>query len=312
MKILFYSPGKDTGLWLESLRTRLPAAEVWAWTPESAQRQADYAVVWAPPADLFASQRDLKAVFNLGAGVDRLINLPHAASFMGKVPVVRLNDAGMAVQMAEYVCHALIRHARNFGVYHAQQTAGEWRVLPPVDRAAWPVGVMGLGDIGARVARSLAAFEYPTFGWSRTPKNLPGITTFSGRENLDRFLCSVRALVCVLPLTAGTRGILNRGTLSRLQPGGYLINVARGQHLVEKDLLALLDDGTLAGAALDVFADEPLPADHPFWSHPNVALTPHISAITLRDESVVQVAGKIAAMEAGQEISGVVAAERGY
>lgn len=312
MKILFYSPGSDTGLWLESLRARLPDADVWAWTPEVAQWQADYAVLWAPPAELFASQRSLKAVFNLGAGVDRLINLPHAASLMGKVPLVRLNDAGMAVQMAEYVCHALIRHTRSFDRYRVQQHKAQWQVLPPLERAAWPVGVMGLGDIGARVARSIAAFEYPTFGWSRTPKNLPGVTTFSGRENLDSFLSRVRVLVCLLPLTADTRGILNRGTLARLQPGGYLINVARGQHLVEADLLALLDEGSLAGAALDVFAAEPLPADHPFWTHPNITLTPHMSAITLREESVVQVAGKIAAMEAGLEISGVVAAEHGY
>jgi glyoxylate/hydroxypyruvate reductase A len=171
---------------------------------------------------------------------------------------------------------------------------------------------MGLGDIGARVARAIAAFEYPTFGWSRTAKSLPGITTFAGSAELDDFLQQVRVLVCALPLTAQTEGILNRATLSKLKPDGYLINVARGKHLVENDLLAALDSGHLAGATLDVFQQEPLPAEHPFWAHPKITLTPHISAITLRGESVMQIAQKIAALERGESIDGVVETARGY
>jgi glyoxylate/hydroxypyruvate reductase A len=308
MKIIFYS-AKNAQPWLDAIAVALPDADVWLWTPACAQRQADYAVIWTPPAELFATQRDLKAVFNIGAGVDGVMALPNLPRGL---PLVRLNDAGMAVQMAEYVCHALIRHTREFDLYAVQAKERRWKLRRPVNRAAFPVGVMGLGSIGARVAGAVAAFGYPTFGWSRSPKSLPGITAFSGQDRLDDFLHAVRVLVCMLPLTPETEGILNASTLSKLKPNGYLINVARGRHLVEEDLLALLDDGTLAGAAIDVVRREPLPADHAFWMHPKITLTPHVSAVTLREESVAQIAGKIRALERGEEIDGVVDFQRGY
>ena len=313
MKIVFCAPGKNPQPWLDALAANLPQAEIWSWPDERVHGadapQADYAVVWAPPPELFAAQHRLQAVFNIGAGVDgvmKLANLPR------DIPVVRLNDAGMAVQMAEYVCHALIRHAREFDVYAGQAATREWKTRPAIDRTDWPVGVMGLGSIGARVAQSIAGFEYPTFGWSRTPTSLAGITTFAGIGQIDAFLRSVRVLVCLLPLTPETAGILNRQTLSKLKAGGYLINVARGQHLVEPDLLDLLDSGVLAGATLDVAADEPLPAQHAFWRHPKITLTPHISAITLLWESAMQIAQKIQALEQGEAIDGVVGRARSY
>lgn len=312
MKIVFYSPGKNSQPWLDSLTAAMPAAEVWEWTPQSSARQADYAICWSPPPEMFENQRQLKAIFNIGAGADRVMSIPGIEGIMKSTPVIRLNDAGMAVQMAEYVCHALIRHARGFDVYESQQRQGEWKTLPPIDRTAWPVGVMGLGSIGARVAQSVSGFEFPTFGWSRTPKAIAGIHVFSGADALEEFLSHVRVLVCVLPLTPETRGILNARTLSKLKAGGYLVNVARGAHLVESDLLALLDAGTLAGATLDVFDPEPLPPDHAFWRHPKIMITPHISAITMREESVAQIAAKIRAMETGQEVDGVVRGNLGY
>lgn len=312
MKIVFYSPGKNPQPWLDSLKSHLPAAEVWAWSPECARRQADYAVLWAPPAKLFETQQQLKTIFNIGAGVDRITLLPDVSRLINGAAIVRLNDAGMAVQMAEYVCHALFRHTRMFASYDSQQRNQVWQTRAEIDRAAWPVGVMGLGEIGERVASTIAMFEYPTFGWSRTPKNLSGVTTFAGPERLDEFLDSIRVLVCALPLTAATTGILNARTLGRLKAPGYLINVARGAHLVEADLITLLEEGRLAGAALDVFHEEPLPIAHPFWRNPVITLTPHISAITLRDESVLQIARKIHAIERGESIEGVVSVDLGY
>ena len=309
MKIIFYSPEKNPQLWLEELRTVLPGADVWAWTPVCAERQADYAVLWAPPPELFPSQRELKAVFNIGAGVDGVMKVPNLPA---SVPIVRLNDAGMAVQMAEYVCHALLRHARRFDTYEVHAKNREWKREPPIDRAAFPVGVMGLGDIGARVAQAVAAFEYPTFGWSRTAKCVRGITTFNGSEGFDEFLRRVRVLVCVLPLTPETEGILNATTLSALKPNSYLINVARGKHLVDSDLLTMLDSGHLAGATLDVFREEPLSGGHAFWAHPKITITPHISAITLRAESVLQIAQKLSALERSETIEGAIVRERGY
>lgn len=309
MKIIFYSPENNSQPWLDDISASLPGADVWLWTPDCAGRQADYAVLWAPPPALFASQHQLKAVFNIGAGVDSVMKLPNLPS---GIPIVRLTDAGMAVQMAEYVCHALIRHARRFNTYEIQAKNREWKREPPIRRDAFPVGVMGLGDIGARVAQAVAAFEYPTFGWSRTLKSLSGITTFAGHDGLDEFLSRVRVLVCVLPLTPDTEGILNADTFAKLKPDAYLINVARGRHLVEGDLLAMLESGRLAGATLDVFREEPLPAGHAFWNHPKITITPHISAITLRADSVIQIAEKIRALERGETIAGVVETGRGY
>jgi len=292
--------------WLAGLHAALPQAEVAVWQPGAAQ--ADYAVVWQPPQQFFDEQPQLKGIFNIGAGVDALLKLrlpPQAV-------VVRLEDAGMAVQMAEYVCQAVIRHFRDLEAYATDMRAGHWTYYKPRQRSDFPVGVMGFGVLGARVAQALAHFEFPVNGWSRTPKAIDGVRTFSGAEGMNDFLAASRVLVNLLPLTPETENILNRATLSRLQAGGYVINVARGAHLVDGDLIALLDSGHLAGATLDVFRTEPLPADHPFWSHPRITLTPHTSARTLRDESITQMVGKIVALERGEAIAGIVDPVRGY
>jgi len=216
------------------------------------------------------------------------------------------------VQMAEYVCHALIRHFREFDGYEADARAGRWSYRKPRERADWPVGIMGLGVLGERVARAVGAFEFPVHGWSRTPKRIEGVVCHHGADGLDGFLAQCRVLVNLLPLTPETENLLDRHTLGRLQPGAVLINVARGGHVVDEDLLALLDSGHLAGATLDVFRTEPLPADHPFWHHPRITVTPHTAARTLRAESIAQIAHKIAALERGDPIAGVVDPARGY
>jgi glyoxylate/hydroxypyruvate reductase A len=218
----------------------------------------------------------------------------------------------MAVQMAEYVCQAVVRHFREFDVYADQIRAGQWTFREPRQRLEFPVGVMGLGALGARVAQAFAHFDFTVNGWSRAPKALAGVRVFSGQQQFNDFLSNTRILVNLLPLTAETRDILNHDTLSRLQPGGYVINVARGAHLVDDDLLALINSGHLAGATLDVFRTEPLPAEHPFWRHPKIIVTPHTSARTLRSESIAQIAGKIAAFERGESVTGVVDLARGY
>ncbi|HPL79771.1 MAG TPA: glyoxylate/hydroxypyruvate reductase A [Burkholderiaceae bacterium] len=306
MKLLFCCAGTKPEPWIAGLRAALPAADVAVWEPGAPA--ADYAVVWAPPQAFLDEQPGLRAVFNIGAGVDALLKLrlPPTAR------VVRLDDAGMSVQMAEYVCHAVIRHFREFDGYEADVQQGRWSYRKPRSRADFAVGVMGLGVLGSRVAQALRVFEFPVNGWSRSPKALDGVRGFSGREGFNDFLAASRVLVNLLPLTPDTQDILNRGTLSRLQPGGYIVNVARGAHLVDEDLLALLDEGHLAGATLDVFRTEPLPAGHPFWAHPKITVTPHTSARTLRDESIAQIAGKIRALEQGEPIAGIVDPVRGY
>ncbi len=306
MRISFCCTDTKAEPWLQGLRAALPQADIDVWKPGAAP--ADHAVVWAPPQQFLDEQPQLKAIFNIGAGVDALmkLRLPREAL------VVRLDDAGMSVQMAEYVCHAVIRHFREFDGYEADVKSGKWSYRKPRSRADFPVGIMGLGVLGERVARALQAFEFPVIGWSRSPKALPGVQCFAGEQQFNEFLAATRILVCLLPLTSGTRDIMNRDSLSRLQPGGYVINVARGAHLVDEDLIALLDSGQLAGATLDVFRTEPLPAGHPFWTHPKITVTPHTSARTLRDESIAQIAGKIAALQRGEPIAGVVDPRRGY
>ena len=269
---------------------------------------ADYAVVWAPPQRFFDEQAQLKGIFNIGAGVDALLKLRLPAHAL----LVRLQDAGMSVQMAEYVCHAVIRHFREFDGYEADIKAGLWSYRKPRLRADFPVGVMGLGVLGQRVAQALTGFDFRVTGWSRSGKVIEGVSCFAGAAQLGDFLQASKVLVNLLPLTPDTQGIMRLETLSQLQSGGYVINVARGAHLVDDDLITLLDSGHLSGATLDVFRTEPLPAEHPFWRHSKITLTPHTSARTLRDETIAQIAGKIVALEAGQPIDGIVDQVRGY
>lgn len=306
MNITFCCTDTKAEPWLQGLRAALPQAHVTAWTPGAPP--ADYAVVWAPPQQFLDEQTQLKALFNIGAGVDALLKLRLPPQTL----VVRLDDAGMSVQMAEYVCHAVIRHFREFDGYDADQADGTWSYRRPRSRAEFPVGIMGLGVLGRRVAQALRMFEFPVNGWSRSPRQVDGVQCFAGEAGLQDFLAASRGLVCLLPLTPDTHNILNHANLSRLQPGGYVINVARGAHLVDAELLSLLDAGTLAGATLDVFRTEPLPAEHPFWHHPKITVTPHTSARTLRDESIAQIVGKMVALERGESISGTVDAAHGY
>jgi glyoxylate/hydroxypyruvate reductase len=292
--------------WIEGLQAALPGSSVEEWRPGAAP--ADHAVVWAPPQQFLDEQQGLRGIFNIGAGVDALLKLrlpPQAV-------VVRLDDAGMSVQMAEFVCHAVIRHFRELDAYEQESAQGKWGFRRPRLRGEFPVGVMGLGVLGQRVAQAVAAFEFPVLGWSRSAREIPGVRCFSGTQQLPEFLAATRILVCLLPLTPDTANILDRQALSQLRPGGYVINVARGAHLVDADLLALLDSGHLAGAALDVFRTEPLPPDHPFWRHPKITVTPHTSARTLREESIAQIARKIRAFERGEPIAGVVDRSKGY
>jgi glyoxylate/hydroxypyruvate reductase A len=263
---------------------------------------------------MLAGRNDLRAIFNLGAGVDAILALEHEQP--GTLPrnaqLIRLEDSGMALQMAEYVTHAVLRYLRRFDEYQTLQSERRWEVLDPHPRATFTVGVLGLGVLGAQVAQAVAAFGMPVRGYSRSARQIDGITTFAGEAQFDAFLDGVKVLVNLLPHTPDTGDVLNQRTFSKLAKGAYLINVARGGHLVEPDLLEALASGQLAAATLDVFREEPLPLDHPFWQEPRITITPHMSALTLREESVEQVARKMAALMRGETVSGVVDIERGY
>ena len=309
MQILFYADGSHASHWLAELQKVLPLADVRVWC-EGDAAPADYAVVWKPPAAMLRGRDDLRAVFNLGAGVDAILQL--GADLPAQVPVVRLDDAGMAVQMAEYVTHAVLRYFRRFDEFDAQSRDHQWRFLKPREKADFRIGVLGMGVLGSRIAAALQHFEFTVQGWSRSRKQIAGVRSFAGADELDTFLAQSQVLVNVLPLTAATHGLLNRDTLARLPKGAYLINVARGAHVVERDLLDLIEEAHLAGATLDVFDHEPLPSDHPYWREPRICVTPHIAALTLRGDSVRQIATKLKLMERGQPIAGLVDRLKGY
>ena len=310
--ILFCCPGFEPGPWAEALEARLPGARLVNWAPGMAPVEG-YALVWMPPQRFIDEQPRLKGLFNAAAGVDALLKLRLPAD----LPIVRLEDAGMGLQMAEYVCHAVIRHFRQFESMDAQQRQRVWRQPPAPDREAHPVGVMGAGVLGRQVVSALRAFAFPVHTWTRTPPQglPPGVVAHVGPAGLEPFLRTVRTVACLLPLTPETENLLDRRRLSWLPRGAHVINVARGAHVVDEDLIALLDEGHLAGATLDVFRQEPLPPEHPFWAHPRIHLTPHTSARTLRGSAVEQIVDKMVQALSGvpwEQISGRVDRARGY
>lgn len=309
MRILFHALDSNPDAWLSALRTALPDADVRAWS-EGDIAPADYAVVWKPPVAMLQPRADLKAIFNMGAGVDAI--LQHGDALPTGVKIVRLDDAGMGVQMAEYVTHAVLRYFRRFDEFDAQSRERTWRFLKPHDKEKFSVGILGLGVLGSRIVDAIAHFGFPMQGWSRTQKTLAGVTCHAGDAGLDAFLRASRVIVCVLPLTEQTRGILGRDNLSKLPQGAYVINVARGAHIIEADLLELVQSRHIAAATLDVFQEEPLPSAHPFWNEPRITVTPHMAALTLRDDSVRQIAEKIRALERGEPIAGLVDQLKGY
>jgi glyoxylate/hydroxypyruvate reductase A len=309
MRILLYRADGKTEPWIRHFAAALPQAEVVPWMEGDEVPPCDYAVMWAPPAALLEQLSQVKAIFVTGAGVDALLRHGDA---LPRSPIIRLGDAGMAVQMAEYVTHAVLRYFRRFDEYEAQARRGEWSKLELHAKADFTIGVMGLGKLGMRVVEAMRHFDFPVRGWSRTQKDVPGVECFAGMDCLDDFLRGSRVLVCMLPLTPETSNLLDSRRLSLLPQGAYLINVARGAHVAEPDLLALIRSSHIAGATLDVFHNEPLPVPHPFRDEPRIAITPHISALTLVDESVRQIAAKIEALEQGQPVDDVVDRNRGY
>jgi glyoxylate/hydroxypyruvate reductase A len=309
MRILLYRGDGDVAPWQRDIASALPGADTIVWREGDAVSACDYAVVWAPPPALLDRLGHAKAIFLMGAGADSLLKFGDG---LPPVPIVRLGDAGMAEQMADYVTYAVLRYFRRFDDYERLANQGIWNPLAAHDKRDFTIGVLGLGKLGEPVARRMAALGFPVRGWSRTPKDLPGIDTCAGLDALEPFLAGTRVLVCMLPLTPATTHLLDRTRLSQLPAGAYVVNVARGALVAEPDLLALIRTGHIAGATLDVFRNEPLPAPHPFWGEPRITITPHVSAVTLREPAVAQIAVKIGQLERGEPVADLVDRRQGY
>jgi glyoxylate/hydroxypyruvate reductase len=272
-----------------------------------------YAAVWKPSPGELAGFPNLRVMFNLGAGVDALM----ADSSLPKVPLVRVSVGDLTARMTEYVVLHVLMHHRQEPYLRTCQREKRWQPKFQWPASSISVGIMGLGTLGSNAADMLRRLGFGVSGWSRTPKQLDGITCFHGQAQLDVFLEQTDILVCLLPLTPDTRHILNRelfGKLNHTGPMGapVLINAGRGGLQNEADILDCLDDGTLGGASLDVFAQEPLPAESPIWTNPKVVLTPHNAADTDPDEISKYVARQIERFESGGALENVVDPARGY
>lgn len=309
MRIVLYRGDGVIEPWEREFAAAMPHAETMTWQEGQQLPPCDYAVLWNPAPALLAQLGGVRAIFLMGAGVDAVLKFGDA---LPRVPLVRLGDAGMGVQMAEYVAHAVLRYFRRFDEYEQQARHGAWNPLPQHPKESFTIGVMGLGRLGMPVVEAMRHFGFPVRGWSRGAKDIPGVPTYAGMEELDAFLHGTRVLVCLLPLTPATTNLLDRHRLGRLAPGAYLINVSRGAIVSEPDLMTLIRSGHIAGATLDVFRHEPLPAPHPFWNEPRISLTPHISALTMRHDAVRQIADKIGALELGQPVADLVDRQLGY
>jgi len=274
MEILFYHPSFDNAFWVNALREALPDANIRVWTPGD-NASADYALVWHPPVEMLEG-RKLKAVFALGAGVDAILGQlkAHPQMLDAAVPLFRLEDTGMAQQMQEYAVSQLLHWFRRFDDYQALKLVSRWQPLPEYRADEFTVGIMGAGVLGAKVAESLQPWGFPLRVWSRSRKSWPQVQSFAGQAELGEFLQGTRVLINLLPNTAETAGIINQTLLAQLPDESYVLNLARGVHVVEEDLLAALNSGKLKGAMLDVFSREPLPQESPLWAHPRVAMTP--------------------------------------
>ena len=313
MRIHISTPIDEASRILALFEQALPSATVVLIDGSAGERgdaaQADYVVTGYRNEKLFDREHGMKAIFAFSAGVSHLLSLPNLPR---DVPLVRLEDAGMAQQMVRYAVAATLRFAQRFDVYARQQRDRVWRQMTPRNPRDINVGVLGLGVIGGEIARALSRFDFSVRGHARHRKEIAGVRCFIGDDQFNEFLTGLDVLVSILPLTGDTIGILNRAALSRLANGAHVINIGRGAHLVDADLLALLDEGKLSGATLDVFHDEPLQPGHPFWRRSDIAITPHISGMTLPDQAAMQIAAKIKRLERGLPITGIVDRERGY
>lgn len=289
------------------LREAAPELEVVVW-PDPAFREAEVAMCWNAPAGVYAQMPRLRLVHSIAAGVDNVV----AGQDLRGLPVCRVVDPKLAEGMVQYVLWSVLHFHRRLDLAQANQRARIWQ-RPPLQAASeCCVGLMGLGQLGTPIARALLGLGYAVNGWSRSAHALDGLTLYRGAEALPDFLAATDVLVCVLPLTEATRGILNRDTFDALPRGAAIVNCGRGEHLVAPDLLAALDSGQLRGAVLDVFAHEPLPADDPLWAAPGVVVTPHMA--TMASSSVVaqQVAQNVRRLVAGEPLVNQVDPGRGY
>ncbi|MBV1796178.1 glyoxylate/hydroxypyruvate reductase A [Siccirubricoccus sp. G192] len=310
MAVLLSTKASAMEAWRDALLALDPGLEIRLFPDAGDPAEIEAAVVWTSH-DMAELRRypNLRLIVSMGAGVDHLLRPPGPPP---GIPVARLVDQRLTQGMSEWVLLNVLRFHRQDPEYRALQAARRWHELPAPETAARRIGILGRGELGADAARHLVALGFPVMGWSRRPKQQEGVEGFHGPEGLDAMLRRTDILVCLLPLTPDTRSVVNARTLGLLPRGSFLVNGARGGHVVQPDLLTALESGQIAGAALDVVEPEPLPPDHPFWSHPAVALTPHAASITIPESATPQVVENLRRAREGRELINLVDFSAGY
>jgi len=295
--------------WVEAIKAEMPELDIHIWPNAGSAQDVEFALLWGKwEADL-SQFPNLRAFLSLGAGVDHILALPNRP---GNIPIVRLGDPALKTGMVEYVLYNVLKFHRRFPEYEIQQLKELWIERSQIQPHKRTVGIMGLGSLGAACAQSLTGLGFDVVGWSRRQKSISNVRSFHGEEGLGLFLAQSKIVVCLLPLTDETRGILNENNMCKLPAGAFVINAARGGHLVERDLLKLLEAGHIAGAALDVFETEPLPKDNPLWSHPQIIVTPHIAALVDFESAAAVIADTVRRSHDGRPLLNVVDPVLGY
>lgn len=310
MAVLLSTKAAAMEAWRDALLATDPTLEIRMFPDAGDPADIEAAVVWTAH-DMAELRRypNLKLIVSMGAGVDHLLRPPGPPP---GIPVARLVDRMLTSQMGEWVLLNVLRFHRQDLEYRALQRERTWLELPAPVTAERRIGILGLGELGTHAAALLRGLGFPVMGWTRRPRQLEGIEAFHGEEGLAAMAARSDVLVCLLPLTPATRGIVDARLLGRLPRGAFFINGARGGHVVDADLLAALESGQVAAAALDVFQPEPLPADHPYWAHPRVVMTPHAASITIPASAAPQVVENIHRARAGRPLLNLVDFTAGY
>lgn len=309
MALLMVAQDMAVEPYVEVLLTLDPKLDIRIWPQIGNADDIEFAIAWNHPPGEFKKFRNLKCIASFGAGVDSILRDPDLPR---DVAITRVVEYSMPQFMSEYVILSVLNYCRQFDIYKNDKSKKRWQPRIPLLARDIQIGVMGLGQLGGDVATKLVQLGFTVAGWSRTPKTIPGVLCYAGNDVLEDFLSQTNILICLLPLTAATEGILNRHIFDKLPTGAYLINVARGRHLEETDLLDALESGHLSGACLDVFKVEPLPEDHPFWNNPNIIITPHISSLTDPKAVMPHILENYHRMKSGDPLLHVVDVKRGY
>lgn len=306
MSLAIISPGRDPNIWVDNFKKLDPNIDVHVYPDITAPENVEAVALWNHPKGILSKFPNLKLICSMGAGVDHILT---DESIPGDIPITRIVDDKLTTSMTNYVVMAVLNHHRQIKRYQENQKKKEWDMTNP--ELPVTVGILGVGELGGDIADKLLHLRFEVVGFGNSPKENLNYDYYFGDE-MHKFLSKINILVCMLPLTAETEGILNLEFFRKCQKGTYLINVARGKHLIEEDLLYALDEGYISGAMLDVFQKEPLPVEHPFWERSEITITPHIASVTNPEAAAPQIIENYHRIKERQPFINQINRKKGY